>query len=324
MTAPAVGSWLASLGKGALHSGTIRTYRSALSTSFEVALGAGSNPLEDPRISRIIKGIKRDKLPGELAKRRTVGRTLELTASLLAELAPIAGGDGSAQDIMRWAAACIGSYGMLRPSEFLGVQKNRAAALCTSEVLFYAQAGSQKRVRLCPPGALLEQYAQPDRVALDLGATKADQFAENPPLVIAAAPAVQALWRWMHLRRDLGGADGPVFTVPHGEGPLSCKDLCAHVRDWVSIATGVLVPKVTGRTFRRGGASAMLASGATRPDIQEAGRWRSPAMVDVYSSASAKRERAVMDSRAQGASAAAASSAGGAALHGRAGGAVLH
>lgn len=311
------------MGQGRLHSGTIRTYRSALSTAFEEALGTGTNPLDDPAIGRIIAGIKRAKLPSELAQRRDAPRKLELTAELLAELAPHAGTDGSPQDVMRWAAACVGSYGMLRPNEFLGVAKKRSNAVRVSEVAFFAQAGSAKRVGLCPPGAALEDYDVPDRFSLDLGATKADQFAQNPPLVIAAAPAVQAMWRWMHLRRDLGGCPGPVFAVPFGSGSLSCKELCEHLREWATVATGEPAPKVVGRTFRRGGTSSMVAGGASRDDIRRAGRWKSDGMVDTYSSAASKQARAILDSRALGA-AAAVSSHEGATLNGRAGGTMHH
>jgi len=215
---------------------------------------------------------------------------------------------------------------MLRPCEFLGVRKDRSQALRISDVTFFARAGSQEKVDLCPPGELAEQHDEPDRFSLWLGATKADQLAENPPTVIAAAPAVQALWRWMHLRRDLGGEDGPVFAVPGGSGQLSQAELCRYLGEWIAVATDGTVPKVTGRTFRRGGTSSMLASGAARADIQKQGRWKTASMVDVYSSAAAKQARAIIDNRAKGAAAIAASVShdGGAALGGRAGGAMHH
>lgn len=41
----------------------------------------------------------------------------------------------------------------------------------------------------------------PDRVTIKLGPSKTDPTGIAPPRVIAACPAVAALWRWFHARR---------------------------------------------------------------------------------------------------------------------------
>jgi len=83
-----------------------------------------------------------------------------------------------------------------------------------------------------------------------------------------------------------------------GDGrALASRKLLLQVGVWYSRLTGI-VPQLTGKAFRRGGASAMLRSGASIPDIMAAGRWKTPAMVGVYANAEAKRARAAAASRA--------------------------
>ena len=297
----AVAEWLAELGaEGRLRTATMDVYRSGLSTWWEEALVQGArNPTHAVVVQRTLAGIQRDRRVPEALARRARPVTMELTPSLLGELRPYAlvTAGAAPQAIMRWAAANVGTYGLLRPSEFLSVYRNRAAAVTAAQVTFYAAAGSAQVRALLPTGAPLPPALLPDRFTLALGPTKADQQGANPPLVIAAHPAVAGLWRWMHVRRDLGGLpDGPVFQVPE-ERHLSCKELCSYVADWAQALHGGERPHVTGRTFRRGGASGLHGAGASRADTMQAGRWGTGAMVEVYSSARSKADRAARVSR---------------------------
>jgi hypothetical protein len=151
---------------------------------------------------------------------------------------------------------------------------------------------------LCPEGESWRQAAV-DHYSVQLGPTKADQLGRNPPQRIAAAVAVSALWRWAHIRRDLGGrAEDPLFQVP-GQKALTRKQLFSTIQQWHLAATGVL-PKVTGKAFRRGGNQSLVASGASVPDMQRAGRWRSSAMPAVYSAPAAAAARGLHVSRGLG------------------------
>jgi hypothetical protein len=85
-------------------------------------------------------------------------------------------------------------------------------------------------------------------------------------------------------------ASGPVFCLP-SKPPLSCAALTAAITSWLKQA-GAVDPVVKGRTFRRGGASALMASGASGEDVAAAGRWLSGVRTaEVYTERAAKRAR---------------------------------
>ena len=144
--------------------------------------------------------------------------------------------------------------------------------------------------------------AVPDRFAVRLGITKADQAATNAPTVVAAASAVRALWVWMHVRRDLHFASPRLFVSceEHKAGPvevnLSMAALCRVVSNALD-RVGIEHPPITGKTFRRGGASALTAAAASTATIAAAMRHRSMSMQNRYSSDLAKAEGLVTASR---------------------------
>lgn len=304
ITSKTAADWLAHTASSTtLSSRTIMGHRSALATLRGELLIGDASPLHVDGMDRMLKGMQRAKAPAESAKRNAAPRTVVITFELLAELEAYTGirKGGTPQEIMRWAAACTGAFGLLRPSEFLGVAKNRSTALQLTGITFYAQKDSQRRAGMLPPGSDPASFAVPDRAALALGPTKADQLATNAPVLISSPLAVKALWTWLHLRRDLGGSDTcPVFRVPlPGEHQLSVKELCEHLSQWIGLAHNTAPPHVTGRCFRRGGASSLVAAGATRSETMQAGRWLSQAMPDVYASAEAKQARSLELGRQQ-------------------------
>jgi len=268
--------WFASLGKeGRLHARSIEGYRSAAGRWWaDSELSDRANPFTSPPCIRVLKGIARERAPIERAARNAAPTALSLTHQLLAELEPYALVGPLAQPLARmlWAAANLGVYGLLRPNEMLGSPTHRDRALTPNQITFFAQPGSAVVQGLLPRGADFIAHPLPDRFLLDLGPTKADQLGTNPPLSIAARPAVQALWRWMHTRRD-AGARGDTLLFRTADGPpLSCETLTTTVARWAQMLNGGPLPLVQGRTFRRGGASGLLASGAAIPDIMAAGR----------------------------------------------------
>ena len=303
VTSVKAGDWLAELALGGHLSGaTIRTHRSALSTAWEESGIEGPNPLHAATIDRIVRGAAKMLVTRDLAARATREITIELTPTLLSQFlpyvteAPYAGPrHPDPSPGLYWAAACLGVFGLLRPNEFLYVGQ-RQKVLLASAITFRASALHDGERALLPRGVIITEASIPDRLEVALGATKADHLARNGTHVIAARMAVEALWRWMHQRRDAGYIpDAPLFV--HGDGlALASRKLLTQVSVWYARLTGV-VPKLTGRAFRRGGASAMLQEGASIPDIMAAGRWRSPAMVGVYTSKEAKRAQATAASR---------------------------
>lgn len=310
-TPEAAGDWLAELALGGrISAATLRTYRSALSTAWEEAGGRGSNPLQDPFVERLVRGASKLLLTRDLAARAARQITLELTPSVIAQFLPFvleassvaATTEGSASPSLvpaacSWAATCLGVFGLLRPNEFLWVGQGQSAALTASAITFRVSPRHEAEQGLLPRGVAVTAESIPDRFEVALGATKADPLARNGRLVIAARLAVEALWRWMHARRDAGHTPhAPLFVLANGHA-LASRVLLNQVGAWYTRLTGATA-KLTGRAFRRGGASAMLSSGASIPDIMAAGRWKTPAMVGVYSSREAKWVHAAAASRA--------------------------
>ena len=306
ITAIKAGDWIAHLALGGALSGvTLRTYRSALSTAWEEAGGEGNNPLQSPIIDRHIRGAAKLLLGRDMAARAAREITVELTPTLIAQFAPYvleassSGGTAApgAAPEMCWAAACLGVFGLLRPNEFLYVSQAQKGVLLASAITFRAAPNHEGVQGLLPRGSAPTAANVPDRFEVALGATKADHFGRNGKLIIAARMCVEALWRWMHMRRDAGhGPHAPLFVLGDGRA-LASRKLLEQVGVWYARLTGIM-PKLTGKAFRRGGASAMLSSGASIPDIMAAGRWKTPAMVGVYASREAQRYRAAAASRA--------------------------
>ena len=102
-----------------LFAATIGTYRSAISTLHaESDWGHLPNPVNTARVSRIIDGIKREKAPREASLRLQREPTVDVTGELLSELEihqPLA----TPLTTMCWAAACLGTFAILRISEFI-------------------------------------------------------------------------------------------------------------------------------------------------------------------------------------------------------------
>lgn len=303
-TLHSAGEWVASLVvERRLTSGTVKLHRSALSTLWEESTARGDNPFQSRQMGRLVRGAARELLCHDTAVRKDRGEQISLTPDMLVAIGARINavsrtfGQDSPEMCMMYAAACVGVCGLLRPNEFVGAYSLAGRALTAAVVTWYAAPGD--------PG--VGDYARPDRFALSLGATKADQLAKNPPVVIGTGFAVWALWQWMHTRRAAGHNPHDPLFVYHAGRPLSCSALLTWLT--AQLAKAQLVPAgavLKGRSFRRGGTSALLEAGADVPSIMAQGRWKSAAMVDIYSDAASKRARALLESRAMGSSAAAA------------------
>ena len=290
-------AWLAD--SESLAATTIKGYASAMRHHWTTAngyrLSADSSPFSTDLSRVTIRGIQRALAPADQAARQDPAVTAPMGPQQLARLkdhfqpsAAIDGVRAQATDerVMLWAAATVASYGLLRPNEFLGSYRHVDRALRPSQLTFFARAGGTTQ-------ALPGQYeGVPQRVQLTLGATKADQLGTNAPIVIDARLCVEAIWRWMHRRLAFSGEvqAGPVFRLP-GQRPLSIRTLLDALTAALRVVDPHIVHHLTGRCFRRGGASALVQAGASTSDIMQAGRWRSPAMVRTYAEPGVMRAR---------------------------------
>lgn len=291
-------AWLEHLAVGGtITANTIRYHRSAISTLHaESAFRADPNPLDSPAITRMMKAVKAHLRTRDAAAKKARPLTISITPALLVELEAIGRG-GTPADAMMWAAACVGTCALLRPSELLGSPQNRDRHIRAVQITFFVAADSSVVAGWLPDAreATIAHFALPDRFAIALEATKADPDARNEPIVVATRIAVAALWRWMNIRRGLGAVGPKLFCVPLSP-PLVLKRLIARMQDLLeSIGRGR--PHITGRAFRRGGASGLVGDGVSRADAAAAGRWKAESMLDVYADAESKARRAITTSR---------------------------
>jgi hypothetical protein len=304
VSAATAAEYLAALGtEGKLCARTIGVHRSALSTwRLQRTLSDDANPLLSVAVERVLKGIARERQAIEAQRRAVRPTTIDVTPALLASiqqyLAPAFPRGHVPHEEMRWAAANVATYALLRPSELLGSPQHPDRALLASQITFYMTESDDHVGALRPPHSDPSAGRQPDHFTIALGPSKADQQGLNPPIAVAARPAVHALWVWMHRRRDLCPRDDEpqLFRMP-GKPPMRISELMDAIAD-ACVQSGRPRPHLSGRAFRRGGASSLMAGGAARPDIRAAGRWRSESMPEVYASRQAKAERALAASRA--------------------------
>jgi len=246
------GEWLAHLAiggtisSGTLSSGTLKSYRSALSTAWEESGAQGPNPLQSALIERHIRGASRILLMRDVRIRDGRPPTLELTPRILAQILPFvetairaAKGTHDPLPLLCWAAACFGVYGLLRPGEFLGSGYERySSRLIGASITFYVYPELDVVMQMLPQGFDPLDYPMPDRFDFALGPTKADQMGRNEKVIIAAPMCVQAVWRWMHMRRARGhGPEQPLFVRPDNMA-LSRAQLISQLKIWLTPASG--------------------------------------------------------------------------------------
>ena len=180
------------------------------------------------------------------------------------------------------------TYGTLRPGELLGGKDQKA--LIPSQIAFYRNG---RIVPLLPvaSGHCTREESVPECYTVQLFTAKNAQFAEIEPQAIAGKTAVRAMWLWMHTRRDLAiGVTGPaLFQLPH-QRPLSIRHLQDRFASAVFAQTGTRW-RFTGKSFRKGGISALMQAGADAPSMRTQGRWRSDAMPLLYATEQSKRAR---------------------------------
>jgi hypothetical protein len=113
--------------------------------------------------------------------------------------------------------------------------------------------------------------------------------------VIAAPQAVEALTRWAQTRSALAISSPFFFADVHGKALAEAPLLRILRTALADLGRGDAV--ISGKSFRRGGASALIAQGLSNAEAAEVGGWASARMLDTYASAEAKRARLVKNSR---------------------------
>ena len=267
--------WIAALADhNRVAASTIRVYRSALSTWHEQRTAATShpNPVQHPRISRIIAGIERAQAPAAAARIAAQPKTEGVTVAMIEQLASyIKHADTSDRARMMLAAAALATCAALRPSELLGSAQHPTRAITLDQLVFYRDA--EGRQRIPASCCYAEQYGAtvPDHAQLTLHISKSNQRGAPQCCQVAAPTAVAALWEWCHRRGSDRTHGAQLFRLP-GYKPLAHTKLVRFVQA-ILRALGHTSLRLTGKCFRVGAASTLSRSGADAADIAVLGRW---------------------------------------------------
>lgn len=250
-------------------------------------MGEGQNPLAHPAIGLVLDGIARVWAVRERRQRAERGITLAITPQILADLR-VAWPTQEPEASMLWAAATLACYAALRPSELLGSAQHRDRALKAESISFLRRDGAI--LSRATAGAQL-----PDRFTIQLGPTKTDQRGFASAKVVAGATAVEALWRWCGMREAFG-ITSPLLFACEGCAPLAATRLFGTLRQ-ACLDTGRGKVKITGKCFRRGGASGLVGQGVPNADVARVVGWASVRTVETYTDQAALERRALVASR---------------------------
>lgn len=225
-----------------------------------------------PLVRRLLDGIANDKAQRESARRRSKPSSAALTFDLVLRMranhtltAP--------SDAMRFAAVALAVAACLRPSELLGSASHPARALRADQLTFYADLECLRAVLPSDAAA-----AAPAHCAVTLEVSKTDQKRRGKVRLVAAPAAVQALWSWARLR----SAPGTQRLFALNGQPLSQFALLSHVRKHLRLLGADLF--VTGKCYRRGGASTLSMQGIAASDIAISGWAPNSRMWELYAS----------------------------------------
>lgn len=292
--------WLSSLADaGRCCPRTIAVYKSALSTTAEMeapATAARPNPMDAPKIKRLLQGIARDR--AEITRRRRVANAATpLTFDIVQELRACYSREDP-RDRIHYAALALGVAGCGRPSEILGSAAYPERALRQRQITFYHD--DEGRIPAIPAPEL---SASPPRcLVLHLEISKTDQLREGREKLIGATAAVTALWELCCslTHRD---KDALLFTNARG-GRLTLPALIMLLRSKLANHGRSDLLGITGRSLRQGGASELSAMGLDPSDMAQFG-WapESKVPLEIYArNPRVKRARAFAISRSMGAS----------------------
>ena len=155
---------------------------------------------------------------------------------------------------MRWPPA-LAVAGALRPSELLGSRDYPERRLRADQLKFFT-ADERPLPIACATGTA------PTHCELTLDISKTDQQRRGLTRVIGAECAVSALWQWCRTR----GATGRATLFQHHGTDLTLDALLAVLRRKLElIGYGHL--RITGKCFRKGGASTLAECGVPAADI---------------------------------------------------------
>lgn len=254
--------WLTTMAEaGGRTAATIAQYKSALHTLFASTQSFADdrpNPFAHPKLKRLLTGISNAKAAPERAASAATPRCSPLTFDIVRRLRGVHS-DSDPREVMLFAAIALATAACMRPSELLGSNTYPERALTADQVVFHTSTRADAPVT---PTA----DASATRCTIFLRTTKTHIHGEERS--VSATEAVQALWQWC----IVSAAQGRNTLFQHDGTTLTIGALIGHLRRKLQLI-GLGHMHVTGKCFRRGGASTLSALGAHPADIAAAGGW---------------------------------------------------
>ena len=229
---------------------SIRTYLAAV-RFLHVSKGL-EDPTKSVRLELMLRAVRK--------KRPTAGRVrLPITPLILRELRREWNRNSSSYDnVMLWAACCLGFFAFLRTAEFTTPSMEEF----------------DPSWHLTAQDIAVDNPAKPSMLRVHIKASKTDQQRAGTFLYLGATGdelcPVAAVLQYLAIR---GMAPGPLFKLQSGH-PLSRQKLVELVRTTLRQA-GLDCSQYAGHSFRIGAATTAAARGLSEPLIQTLGRWSS-------------------------------------------------
>ena len=240
--------------------GTIRVYLSAL-RFFQIRVGLPDPSLSAfPRLTYVLKGIHR--VNPEHQRRLRLPITMHMLLALhgVWSKPPVV-----YDNVMLWAACCLGFFGFLRAGEFT----------CTGQ--------DAMNPPLSPSDITVDSRVNPRLITVYLRHSKTDPFGVGCQIYLGRTDTtpcpVAAVLSYLSLRPS---SPGPLFLFQNGT-PLTRATLVVHLRTALAHA-GIHPSGYSGHSFRIGAATAAAQAGYSDSFIQTLGRWKSAAFVSYIRS----------------------------------------
>ena len=234
---------------------TIKSYLSAI-RHFQISVGGGDPRVGSmPQLELALRGTRKEQA-GQPTRTR-----LPITPSILWKLRQLWDQQASNWDnVMLWAACCLGFFGFLRSGELSAPEEGE---FDPGQHLSFSDVA-------------LDDPANPKVVSVRIKQSKTDPFRLGVTIFLGRTGThlcpVAALLSYMALR---GPGVGPLFRFEDGR-PLTRPRLVSALR--IALANVGLNPgDYSGHSFRIGAATTAAACGVPVDTIKTLGRWKSQA-----------------------------------------------
>ena len=242
--------YVAELSLRVCHS-TARTYLAAI-RHMHISQGHGDTLKGCPRLELVLRGLKRQ-------RPRAQDSRLPITPWILLQMKQVLSREpGSWDNILIWAACCLGFFAFLRSGEFTVQSMQQFDASW----------------HLTPQDISVDSIVNPAILKIHLKGSKTDQTKIGLDLFVGRTHneicPVAAMLAYLAVR---GQDEGPLFKLSDGR-PLSRQLLVQRMRATLGEAN-IDCSRFLGHSFRIGAATTAIARGISESTVQTLGRWAS-------------------------------------------------